>query len=186
MDNHLSKYVSVHCSEPAHRCYPEPSPGRPLKGTRVLSNGSGMQWRQMNAYNGSDDYNARKPWRINRYGVLEGNPKFGPTSAYAPNNWTKYNGNRYWYMWDYWHAPSGVWGKPDLNAAGVPHIRPYIQDCLRKAGVGLGGPNSRQRMPAVINMQEQQLLKTRKISGDDVVIQVPDGVTIIRATMIGV
>jgi len=50
---------------------------------------------KMNAYNGSDDYNARKPWRINRYGVLEGNPKFGPTSAYAPNNWTKYNGNRY-------------------------------------------------------------------------------------------
>ena len=31
---------------------------------------------KMNAYNGSDDYNARKPWRINRYGILEGNPKF--------------------------------------------------------------------------------------------------------------
>jgi len=94
---------------------------------------------KMNAYNGSDDYNARKPWRINRYGILEGNPKYGPTSMYAPDNWSQYNGNRYWYMWDYWHAPSGVWGKPDLNAAGVPHIRPYIQDCLRKAGVGSGG-----------------------------------------------
>ncbi len=41
-------------------------------------------------------------------------------------------------------------------------------------------------MLAVINMQEQPLPKTRKISGGDVVIQVPGGVTIIRATMVGV
>ena len=48
------------------------------------------------------------------------------------------------------------------------------------------GHNSRPRIPGVINMQEQPLLKTRKTSGGDVVMTVPDGVTIIRVTMIGV
>ena len=118
---------------------PGPPGPQPQPGTNPWETPEGRacfeQWireatAKMNAYNGSDDYNARKPWRINRYGILEGNPKYGPTSAYAPDNWSQYNGNRYWYMWDYWHAPSGVWGKPDLNAAGVPHIRPYILRCI--------------------------------------------------------
>ena len=118
---------------------PGPPGPQPQPGTNPWETPEGRacfeQWireatAKMNAYNGSDDYNARKPWRINRYGILEGNPKYGPTSAYAPDNWSQYNSNRYWYMWDYWHAPSGVWGKPDLNAAGVPHIRPYILRCI--------------------------------------------------------
>jgi len=118
---------------------PEAKPWETPEGRACFEQWISEAMAKMNAYNGSDDYNARKLWRINRYGILEGNPKYGPTSVYAPDNWSQYNGNRYWYMWDYWHAPSGVWGKPDLNAAGIPHIRPYIQDCLRKAGVGSGG-----------------------------------------------
>ena len=39
---------------------------------------------RVNNYQGSADFNARKPWRINPYGVLEGNPRLGPRSTAPP------------------------------------------------------------------------------------------------------
>ena len=33
---------------------------------------------RLNAYDGTDDFNARKPWHINEYGLMAGNPPIGP------------------------------------------------------------------------------------------------------------
>src|SRR5207237_5765023 len=31
---------------------------------------------KLNAYKGGEQFNARKPWSINQYGILAGNPRF--------------------------------------------------------------------------------------------------------------
>ena len=51
--------------------------------------------RRVNGYNGSPAFNSRKPYSINRYGLLESK---GLTSAFAPDNFKNYGNNRYWYM----------------------------------------------------------------------------------------
>ena len=87
---------------------------------------------RINTYQGGDEFNARKPWSINRYGILEGNPKYGPTSVSAPDDFNQYK-NKYHYMWNYWHIPSGVWPRPkmkDFYESGVPHIRDYVLECI--------------------------------------------------------
>ena len=93
---------------------------------------------RINRYNGNPDHNARKPWFINQYGILNGNPRYGPTSTAAPDNFRQYQ-NKHRYMWDYWHVPNGYWRWSEWRAAGVPHIRNYVMNCLRGAGGTTGG-----------------------------------------------
>lgn len=85
---------------------------------------------RLNSYDGGKEYNSRKPWQINEYGVLEAGPKFSAATPVSPDNWPNYGGNKYWFMWDYWHEPAGVWKENALNSAGVPHIRQYVVRCL--------------------------------------------------------
>jgi hypothetical protein len=85
---------------------------------------------RLNSYQGNQEFNARKPWSINRYGILEGNRALGPTSVAAPDNFPQYRNNRYWYMWDYWHAPGGFWKVNEWNAARLPDIRDYVTRCV--------------------------------------------------------
>lgn len=93
---------------------------------------------KLNAYNGRDEFNGRKPWSINKYGILEGNPRTGPRSVYAPDNFRDYNNNKYWYMWDYWVTDAnGYWRDPEWNGAGVPALRSYVTSCV--GGQGGGG-----------------------------------------------
>lgn len=88
---------------------------------------------RLNAYNGDSDFNARKPWSINKYGVLEGNPKFGSTSVSAPDDFAAHNNNKYWWMWD--HYPNEIsWTNPNWNGAGVPLLRDYVTKCVANAG----------------------------------------------------
>lgn len=89
---------------------------------------------RLNTYNGDDEHNARKPWSINQYGVLNGNARYGPTSTAAPDDFWRYNNDRYHYIWRYWHEPSGVWRREYLRQAGVPHVRPYVEQCIRAHG----------------------------------------------------
>lgn len=85
---------------------------------------------KINAYKGTDAFNARKPWSINKYGLLEGK---GITSAFAPDNFKDYGNDRYHYMWDYW-VPSATtgWRYPEWNAAAVPPLRAYVNAKLAK------------------------------------------------------
>lgn len=85
---------------------------------------------RLNSYDGGKEYNNRKPWQINEYGVLEGGLKQSASTPISPEKWPNYGGNKYWFMWDYWHETGGVWRENALNAAGVPHIRPYVLRCL--------------------------------------------------------
>ena len=89
---------------------------------------------RLNSYDGGKEYNNRKPWQINQYGVLEARPKYSSSTAISPEKWPNYGGNKYWFMWDYWHEPGGVWRENALNAAGIPHIRPYVLRCLAAYG----------------------------------------------------
>lgn len=90
---------------------------------------------RLNAYNGDANFNARKPWSINKYGVLEGNPQYGPRSVAAPDNFPQYNYNKYWWMWDHWVTDAnGYWRDPEWNAAGIPALRPFVLKCVADAG----------------------------------------------------
>ena len=57
---------------------------------------------RLNKYNGDKEFNGRKPWSINRYGIVEGNPKYGPTSVAAPDDFPRFNYNRYWWIWEHY------------------------------------------------------------------------------------
>ncbi len=92
---------------------------------------------KLNAHNGSADFNSRKPWSINRYGVLEGNPSGGPTSVHAPDDFAQYGYNKYWWMWAHYVAvPDPVndggimWPYPEWNRAGVPFLQDFVEGGL--------------------------------------------------------
>lgn len=54
---------------------------------------------QANAHNGDPDFNSRKPWSINKYGLLQGGTPAGPDSVGAPDDFPQYGNNKYCYMW---------------------------------------------------------------------------------------
>ncbi len=90
---------------------------------------------RLNGYDGDDDFNARKRWTVNEYGVFEGNPTLGPTSLAAPDNFGQFNNNRYWWMWEHYKGDSvWDWGWPNWIGAQVPPLRPYVTRCLQETG----------------------------------------------------
>lgn len=83
----------------------------------------------LNGYNGSPEFNRRKPWSINRYGILQGGGPAGPGSAFAPDNFPQYHNNKYCYMMGtYPSTPDS----PEARAAGVPVLQPYVLSCAAK------------------------------------------------------
>lgn len=87
---------------------------------------------RLNRYQGNAQFNSRKPWSINKYGVLEGHHPGGPVSNGAPDDFAQYNYDRYRYMWAMW-IPAGAnatWIWPEWNAAGVAALHAYVQRCL--------------------------------------------------------
>jgi LCCL domain-containing protein/PAN domain-containing protein len=90
---------------------------------------------RLNAYNGSQDFNGRKPWSINKYGVLEGNPQFGPHSVAAPDDFPRYNYNRYWWIWDHYNPdPNSGWRVAEWNGAGIEGVASYVLRCVAQSG----------------------------------------------------
>lgn len=97
----------------------------------------GVAMSKLNAYNGSKSFNDNKPYSINKYGILEGRSF---RSVAAPDNFRDYNNNKYWYMWDYWNGWSSITGWSDQgatqfwDAAGVPPLRGFVEDCIKQQG----------------------------------------------------
>jgi hypothetical protein len=86
---------------------------------------------KLNAVDGSPEFNGRKPWSINRYGVLEGGPH-GPHSVHAPDDFPEHGNNKYWWMWDAW-TPAGFdgsWTYPEWNTAGIESVQSFVLKCL--------------------------------------------------------
>lgn len=87
---------------------------------------------KLNAYDGGPEHNARKPWSINQYGLLEGRRPAGPFSVAAPDNFDDYGNDKYAYMWAIW-VPTGAlgaWTWPEWNAAGIEPLQPFVLKCL--------------------------------------------------------
>jgi hypothetical protein len=105
---------------------------------------------RLNAYNGTDDFNTRKPWSINEYGLIEGNPQYGPTSVAAPDNFGAYNNNRYWYMWDGFPEDS-IWDYKNENWQGaqVPPLRAFVLRCLAETGGTVSDPAGSPFTPGI-------------------------------------
>lgn len=107
-----------------------PEPWETSQGRACIDRWVTESMSKLNRYSGGDEFNSRKPWSINRYGVLEG--RGGPVSNGAPDNFPQYNYDRYHYMWDMWipAGSNGSWRWPEWNGAGIESIRPFVQRCV--------------------------------------------------------
>jgi hypothetical protein len=89
---------------------------------------------RLNSYEGSREWNSRKPWWINQYGILAGT---GIKSIRAPDDFAEYGYNRLWWVFaHYVREPDPVnggyrWSYPEWNRAGVPDLREFVE-----AGLG--------------------------------------------------
>ena len=140
---------------------------------------------KLNAYDGRQDFNLRKPWSINQYGILEGFGPAGPRSIAPPDDFKDHNYNKYWEMWDLWtkKGPNVTWGNPEWDGAGIEDIRSYVTRCVGASGGsgtgtggagggGSGGGNTGGGNTGAASALCLQELETRSVSattGDPVV-----------------
>ncbi len=98
----------------------------------------------MNSYTGDAAFNRRKPWRIDEFGRLRG---AGDPSDYPPENYGRYNEDRPRFMWDYYEyalrRPGGGWLMPEMDAAGVPQLRQFVEACQERVGPSPSPPKPR-------------------------------------------
>lgn len=92
----------------------------------------------LNTYNGDREYNSRKPWRVNRFGLFVGE---GMYSNYEPDNWLANGANRDTYMWNIYsdEARYPAWSLDILRMAFVPGLRYFVRQCIEdgtSAGIG--------------------------------------------------
>jgi hypothetical protein len=94
--------------------------------------------RTLNAYGGDNEFNARKPWRINQYGLFTAQ---GIRSAYEPDNWAQFGANKYQWMWGNYttEAQWPGWNNANFNASGLQGLRWFVRRCVGDASVP-GGP----------------------------------------------
>ena len=119
---------------PLHSLAQSNNPWSTIKGQYCFESWIIEAMYRLNAYTGSQDFNARKPWRINRYGMLEGNPKYWPRPGALPDDYGRYN-NKYWWMWDhYLRDPVSGWSWSEWNEAGIPPLQDFVLGCIGEAG----------------------------------------------------
>ena len=113
-------------------CLAMPEPWETPQGRACIDQWITISMSKLNAHEGDAEFNARKPWSINQYGLLEGRRPGGPLSVAAPDDFAQYHYDRYHYMWDQW-IPAGVngrWRWPEWNDAGIEPLRSFVQRCL--------------------------------------------------------
>ena len=93
--------------------------------------------RIVNRYDGSDEFNSRKPWRINQYGLFVGKKI---QSNYEPDDWVRYGANRYQWMWGHYDSELQWpdWKNSNFNQAGLPGLRYFVRACIKQAGGTVG------------------------------------------------
>lgn len=109
-----------------------PPPWATPQGRACIDRWVSVSMAKLNAYDGGAQFNGRKPWSINQYGLLEGRRPAGPFSVAAPDNFRDFGNDRYAYMWANWvpSGPGGFWRYPEWNAAGVEPLQPFVLKCL--------------------------------------------------------
>ena len=107
-------------------------PWQTPQGQNAIDQWIAVAMAKLNAFDGGAEINGRKPYSINKYGVLVGT---GIQSAAAPDNFANYGNNKYWFMWDN-YVPSSTtgWTSPQWNEAGVPALHEYVNQILAAEG----------------------------------------------------
>jgi len=82
---------------------------------------------RLNNYQGSQDWNANKPYSINQYGEWQG---AHTKKEYPPIDYFHYQ-NRYHWMWRHYRMTPLGWSVPEWNNAKVPELQELITDCMR-------------------------------------------------------
>jgi hypothetical protein len=108
------------------------APWQTPQGQNAIDQWIALAMAKLNAFDGGAEFNGRKPYGINKYGVLVGT---GIQSAGAPDNFASYGNNKYWFMWDN-YIPSATtgWTSPQWNQAGVPALHDYVNQVLATEG----------------------------------------------------
>jgi len=93
---------------------------------------------RLNRYDGSREFNGRKPWSINRYGLFVAK---GIASAYEPDDWERKGATRDGWMWLTYTSELRYpdWGNANFNGARVLGLRWYVRDCVARR-TGDAGP----------------------------------------------
>ncbi len=96
---------------------------------------------RLNSYAGSGEFNSRKPWSINQYGLFVGR---GIRSNYAPDNWAQLGANRHQWMWGTYTTGLQYpnWNNANFNAAGLQGLRYFVRECVAGRGGGGGAGSS--------------------------------------------
>lgn len=86
--------------------------------------------KMMNDYKGSDEYNRRKPYGFNQYGLVIGG---GISSANPPDNFKEfYRNSKYCYMWNFYTAGPDTWTDPNWRTLRVPRLQDYVTARLNR------------------------------------------------------
>lgn len=119
------------------------SPWETAEGRACIEQWISYATARMNAFNGDANYNGNKPYSFNKYGVIESRYSH---SAYEPDDFRRYNFNKYQLIWN-WYAPDRhVWDSR-LTLASVEDVRTYSARCLA------GGTTSDHNQPTACGIQ---------------------------------
>jgi hypothetical protein len=113
-----------------------PEPWQTPQGRACIDRWIAASMTKVNAYQGGAEFNARKPYSINQYGLLEGRRPFGPFSVHAPDDFPQYHNDKYEYMWAQWipRGEDGHWAWSEWNGAGVEALHSFVEKCLAGKG----------------------------------------------------
>ena len=107
-----------------------PEPWETPKGRACIDKWIAETVAKLNKYSGSASFNARKPWSINQYGVIEGR---GLHSVGAPDNFGNFKYDKYFWMWAHYKATEPAeWSWAEWRALGIPPLQSYVLACMAK------------------------------------------------------
>jgi hypothetical protein len=113
------------------------TPWRTAQGRACINAWMRMTVSRLNATDLGQNYNSRKPWRFNRYGLLLGKGSF---SNSAPDLFSRYENVQHWVWAHYNQNQYAGWtgSLAFLGRANIPSVKSYTRSC--EAGSGGGGP----------------------------------------------
>lgn len=95
----------------------------------------------LNVYNGDNEFNSRKPWSINQYGLFVAK---GISSAYEPDNWGQFGVNRNQWMWGNYTTEVQFpdWNNANFNGSRLEGFRYYVRRCVGRSAPSSPPPGS--------------------------------------------
>jgi uncharacterized protein with LGFP repeats len=116
----------------------QPAPWDTPEGRACIDRWAGEAAARLNRHNGDANFNSRKPYSFNQYGLVA---MRGMVSSAPPDFWEQYGRNRHRVMWENAEFTAGFGPRwPPWQAAGIPPLKGYVTSCVgTAAGGGAGG-----------------------------------------------